>query len=101
MAKAGRGWPEFTKTPALAGIITQPELKTLALAGIQNPARLAGIESAKIRPWPGIHSASCKYLELNLQHQKLWPWPGYKTRPVLLLFMSEQLLLFIGQVGRN
>ena len=70
MAKAGRGWPELTKTPALAGIITQPELKTPALAGIQNPARLAGIESAKIRPWPGIHSASCKYLELNLQNQK-------------------------------
>ena len=139
MAKAGRGWPELTKTPTLAGIITRPESKTQALAGIQNLAMLAGVESAKtrpwpgiysascknlefklqnqkllilqnpglgrksktrpgwsefdlqkpglgresakIRPWPGIHSASCKYLELNLQNQKLRPWPGYKTRP--------------------
>ena len=71
MAEAGRGWPELTKIPALAGIITRPESKTPALAGI---------ESAKIRPWPGIHTASCKNLEFKLQNQKLRLWPEFNLQ---------------------
>ena len=80
MAKAGRGWPELTKTPTLAGIITRPESKTPALAGIQNLSMLAGVESAKTRPWPGIYSASCKNLEFKLQNQKLRLWPEFNLQ---------------------